>query len=79
MEPFLVEFVPKKKEKPIPLKHRGEEFLFLFRGRLAFHYDHEEIHLAPGDSLYFESEVPHGFRALRGQKAQAIVVVFPEE
>ena len=44
MEPFLVEFEPKEKEKTVPLKHRGEEFLFLFRGRLAFHYDHEEIH-----------------------------------
>jgi len=79
MEPFLVEFEPKKKEDLAFLKHRGEEFLFLFRGRLAFYYDHEETVLEPGDSLYFESEVPHGFRALRGRKAQAIVVVFPEE
>jgi transcriptional regulator with XRE-family HTH domain len=79
MEPFLVEFEPKKKEKMSFLKHRGEEFVFLFRGRLAFHYDQDEIILEPGDSLYFESEVPHGFRALRGRKAQAVVVVFPEE
>ncbi len=79
MEPFLVEFEPKKKEKVSFLKHRGEEFVFVFRGRLAFHYEHEEIILEPGDSLYFESGVPHGFRALRGGRAQAIVVVFPEE
>ena len=79
MEPFLVEFEPKRKEQLTFLKHRGEEFVFLFRGRLAFHYDHEETILEPGDSLYFESEVPHGFRALRGRKAQAVVVVFPEE
>ena len=79
MEPFLVEFEPKKKEKITFLKHRGEEFVFLFRGRLAFHYDQDEIILEPGDSLYFESEVPHGFRALRSRKAQAVVVVFPEE
>lgn len=79
MEPFLVEFEPKKKDRTNFLRHRGEEFVFLFRGRLAFHYDHTEILLEPGDSLYFESEVPHGFRALRGHKAQAIVVLFPEE
>ena len=36
MEPFLVEFEPKKKEKLSFLNHRGEEFLFLFRGHLAF-------------------------------------------
>ena len=79
MEPFWVEFEPKKKEATSYLRHRGEEFIFLFRGRLAFHYDQQEIILDPGDSLYFESDVPHGFRALRGRKAQAIVVVFPEE
>ncbi len=79
MEPFLVEFEPKKKDALTYLRHGGEEFLFLFRGRLAFHYDHQEIILDAGDSLYFESDVPHGFRALRGRKAQAIVVVFPEE
>ncbi|NWF54036.1 MAG: helix-turn-helix transcriptional regulator [Syntrophaceae bacterium] len=76
MEPFLVEFKPKKREAVSFLSHQGEEFIFLFRGRLAFHYDQQEIILGPGDSLYFESEVPHGLRALRGRKAQAIVVVF---
>jgi transcriptional regulator with XRE-family HTH domain len=79
MEPFLVEFEPKRKEAVTYLKHRGEEFVFLFRGRLAFHYDQQEIVLEAGDSLYFESDLPHGFRSLRGNKAQAIVVVFPEE
>jgi len=79
MEPFLVEFEPKKKEELIFLNHRGEEFLFLFRGRLAFHYDQEEMILQPGDSLYFDSSIPHGFRALRGKKAQGIVVLYSEE
>ncbi len=76
MEPFLVEFEPETKEKTVFLKHRGEEFVFLFRGRLAFQYDREELILDPGDSLYFESDVPHAFRALRGRKAQAVVVVY---
>lgn len=79
MEPFLVEFEPKKREAVSFLSHPGEEFIFLFRGRLAFYYDQQEIILEPGDSLYFESEFPHGFRALRGRKAQAVVVVFSEE
>ncbi len=79
MEPFLVEFEPKKREAVSFLSHPGEEFIFLFRGHLAFYYDQQEIILEPGDSLYFESEFPHGFRALRGRKAQAVVVVFSEE
>jgi len=79
MEPFLVEFEPKEKEALSFLNHRGEEFLFLFRGRLAFHYKQEEIVLEAGDSLYFDASVPHSFRALRGKKAQGIVVVYSEE
>jgi mannose-6-phosphate isomerase-like protein (cupin superfamily) len=79
MEPFLVEFEPKQKEELTFLNHRGEEFLFLFRGRLAFHYDQDEIVLDSGDSLYFDSGVPHAFRALRGKKAQGIVIVYSEE
>jgi transcriptional regulator with XRE-family HTH domain len=79
MEPFLVEFEAKKKDEVAFLNHRGEEFLFLFRGRLAFHYNQDEIVLQAGDSLYFEADVPHAFRALRGKKAQGIVVVYSEE
>jgi transcriptional regulator with XRE-family HTH domain len=79
MEPFLVEFEPKKKEELFFLNHRGEDFLFLFRGRLSFHYNREEIVLEAGDSLYFDSGMPHAFRALRGKKAQGIVVVYSEE
>jgi transcriptional regulator with XRE-family HTH domain len=79
MEPFWVEFEPKKKEDLSFLNHRGEEFLFLFRGRLAFHYRQEEIVLEAGDSLYFDAGVPHSFRALGGKKAQGIAVVYSEE
>lgn len=78
MEPFFVEFAPRRKEEVVFLNHCGEEFLFLLRGSLAFHYDREEIRLERGDCLYFDSAVPHGFRGLR-RKAQGIVVVYPEE
>jgi transcriptional regulator with XRE-family HTH domain len=78
MEPFLVEFAPCKKENLLFLNHGGEEFLFLFGGRLSFYYKEEEIVLEAGDSLYFDSAGAHAFRALNGRKAQAIVVVYSE-
>ncbi len=79
MEPFLVEFEPRGKEKLSYLNHRGEEFLFLFRGCVAFHYQQEELRIKAGDSLYFDSSIPHSFRALGGKKAQGVVVVYSEE
>ncbi len=79
MEPFFVEFEPRKKEELTFLNHRGEEFVFLFKGKLAFYAQGREIILNPGDSLYFDADLPHAFRALQGKKAQAIVVVYGEE
>lgn len=79
MEPFLVEFEPRKKEELTFLNHRGEEFVFLFKGKLAFYAQQEEVILCPGDSLYFDANIPHAFRSLQGKKAQAIVVVYGEE
>lgn len=78
MEPFLVEFEPRSKEELIFLNHKGEEFVFLFKGKLAFYTQEKEIVLHKGDSLYFDASTPHAFRALQGKKAQAIVVVYGE-
>lgn len=78
MEPFLVEFAPRRKGPLQFLRHDGEEFLFLFQGRLAFYYQQKEIILEAGDSLYFDSAGAHAFRALGGRRAQAIVVIYPE-
>jgi mannose-6-phosphate isomerase-like protein (cupin superfamily) len=46
---------------------------------VAFHYQQEELRIKAGDSLYFDSSIPHSFRALGGKKAQGVVVVYSEE
>jgi transcriptional regulator with XRE-family HTH domain len=33
--------------------------------------------LYPGDSLYFESSIPHAYRALERKNARALTVVYP--
>jgi transcriptional regulator with XRE-family HTH domain len=75
MEPFLVTFDPKPAEDVIQLSHEGEEFHFLLSGQLEFSSQEQTIVLNPGDSIYFDSEQLHGFRALGGEQAQALVVV----
>lgn len=40
--------------------HEGEEFLYVLRGRLEISLDDgERYQLRPGDSFYFESDIPH--------------------
>ncbi len=76
MEPFLVEFERKDKKEMSFYSHEGEEFLFVLEGDLEFR-TRDEVHgLKKGDSLYFESDVPHSYRALGKKNAKAIVVIF---
>ncbi len=75
MEPFIVTFEPKEMEQVIYFSHQGEEFHFILDGRLEFIGDNTKITLVKGDSLYFEANISHGFRALDGKPAKTIAVV----
>jgi transcriptional regulator with XRE-family HTH domain len=77
MEPFLVEFKRKKPEKLSYFSHEGEEFIYLLEGTLEFRTENEQYVLNPGDSLYFESSIPHAYRALKRKNAKALTVVYP--
>jgi len=77
MEPFLVEFKRKRAEKLSYFSHEGEEFIYLLEGTLEFRTESEQYVLYPGDSLYFESSIPHAYRALERKNAKALTVVYP--
>jgi transcriptional regulator with XRE-family HTH domain len=77
MEPFLVEFKRKKVENLSYFSHDGEEFIYLLEGTLEFRTENQQYVLYPGDSLYFESSIPHAYRALERKNARAITVVYP--
>ena len=58
MEPFIVNVeytVPDAK----PSNHEGEEFLYVLNGDVELAYGQEKYMLHPGDSIYFDSIVPH--------------------
>ena len=79
MEPFQVEFEVKKKEDLIFFNHQGEEFVFVLEGQLEFNYENEVYLLGPGDSLYFDSSLPHAFRAVGSKNALAIDVIYSSD
>lgn len=59
MEPHLFRIAPGAGSGE-PYAHEGEEFLYIIRGKLEISLDGGEgFRLAPGDSFYFESNVPH--------------------
>ena len=75
MEPFLVTFEVKEPEEVIKFSHEGQEFAFVLEGELEFSTESETILLHPGDSLYFDSDQLHGFRAVGHAPAKALVTV----
>jgi len=75
MEPFIVTYPPgvKNVEK---FSHGGEAFLFVLKGRVEFLHDGAVFALRPGDSVYFDNELPHGARALGTGAATVLVVTY---
>lgn len=58
MEPFLVSLEPSE-TKEERSTHDGQEFIFVVQGEMEVRLG-EEIHiLQPGDSIYYDSTVPH--------------------
>ena len=58
-EPFLVTLTNKSEVFP-GFEHPGIEFLYLLQGRLRYRHGKSSYLLAPGDSLTFHGNVPHG-------------------
>lgn len=77
MEPFVFTFPPRI-DQHVFFEHEGEEFVFVLQGRVAFQVGDERFTLGPGDSLYFDSAVPHRGWSL-GREAKALVVMSSAE
>jgi transcriptional regulator with XRE-family HTH domain len=60
-----------------PHQHAGVEFIYVTAGRLGLRIGAEEFHLESGDSIYFDSNVPHGYWSASSRKTTALVVTTP--
>jgi len=58
MEPFIVDVNTSGEEVPIQ-SHEGQEFFYVLQGACILHYGQETIPLKKGDSVYFDSVIPH--------------------
>ncbi len=78
MEPFLVEIEPRSEKDLIFYNHRGEEFLYVLEGEVEFRCTDRIISLGHGNSIYFDSSLPHALRALNRKSGKALAVVFSQ-
>ena len=58
-------------------QHAGAELIYVTAGRLGLRVGSEEILLNNSDSIYFDSNVPHGYWNASCRKTTAMVVTVP--
>ena len=75
MEPFLIDVQPCGDGTPPVSSHEGEEFLYVLSGRVQVNYGETVYQLESGDSLYYDSIVPHKVCANAGA-ARILAVVY---
>lgn len=73
-EPFLVTLTPDNKP-PVMHGHEGQEFNYVISGKMMLYIGDISYELSEGDSVYFDSSVPHAEVALGDKEAQFIAVV----
>ena len=75
-DPFLVTVHPKPEDEPMYLNsHPGQEYNMVLKGRLLLQINNKDLILEEGDSIYFNSELPHGMKALDGEKVSFLAVI----
>ena len=79
VEPFVVTVEPKPEEEtPMLHAHEGQELNFVIEGSMEFYMGSTTTVLNAGDSVYFNSGVPHAMRALNGERVQFLAMVMGE-
>jgi transcriptional regulator with XRE-family HTH domain len=73
MEPYLI--LPAFEERAV-FSHEGEEYMYVLEGTHEFIYGEERHILNEGDSIYFDSIVPHSGRSIGEKRAKVLAVMY---
>jgi transcriptional regulator with XRE-family HTH domain len=77
--PFVVTMKPNANSGTQPIVHTGHEFVFCLEGRMVYTIEDHTYLLEPGDSLLFESHLPHRWQNVEAVPARAILVLCPTD
>ena len=79
MEPFFIEVMPESAKKKTLSSHEGEEWIAVIEGEIEIIYGKETHLLGKGDSVYYNSVVPHYVSCRGDEKAQIYAVLYIPE
>jgi transcriptional regulator with XRE-family HTH domain len=76
MEPFLIDIHPLSAQSARPSAHEGEEFIYVLTGEVEVAYGRDIYRVKAGDSIYYDSIVPHHVHSTGDQEARVVAVVY---
>ncbi len=78
VEPYLITLDAQSDAYPI-FQHEGIEFLYMLEGAVVYTHGDRSYLMEPGDSLFFDADIPHGPLELRRLPAIYLsVIVMPD-
>lgn len=76
MEPFIVTLEPATVKTSKTSVHEGEEFIFVLEGEMEVILgDHTDV-LHPGDSIYYDSTIPHRVQCHQDKVTRILAVLY---
>jgi transcriptional regulator with XRE-family HTH domain len=79
VQPFVVTLQPGSGSGQNQIVHTGHEFVYCLSGRVRYTIENETYLLEPGDSIVFESYLPHSWHNDEDSLAQVILVLIPAD
>ena len=76
MEPFIIDVEATDETSYELSSHEGEEFIYVMEGAVEIAYGKKNHVIEAGDSIYYDSIVPHHVHGFNGQAAKILAVVY---
>lgn len=76
MEPFIIDINQTDENEYELSSHEGEEFIYVMEGTVEISYGKKNHVIEAGDSIYYDSIVPHHVHGFKGQAARILAVVY---
>ena len=73
---FIITIESKHAHKPVAYKHEGEEFILVMEGDLQLTLGAKVHHLRSGESIHFNSDIPHKLKSLSDEATRCVVVLY---
>lgn len=73
---FMVTIEPQLDHKPVAYKHEGEEFIYVMAGDLELTLGSKVQRFKTGESIRFNSDVPHKLKSISNEQTRCLVVLY---